>query len=80
MARARKTTNGNDGAAKAAASAAPSSDETPFAATPCPICGEPSTRPTRPFCSPRCRQVDLHRWLTGAYAIPVVEEDGAEDD
>lgn len=75
MARAKKTTSdARDNAAAASA------DETPFVATPCPICGEPSTRPTRPFCSPRCRQVDLHRWLTGAYAIPVVEEDGAEDD
>jgi endogenous inhibitor of DNA gyrase (YacG/DUF329 family) len=46
----------------------------------CPICGKPATVEARPFCSPRCRQVDLNRWLTGAYAIPVVEEDGAEDD
>ncbi|MGB1157763.1 MAG: DNA gyrase inhibitor YacG, partial [Alphaproteobacteria bacterium] len=34
----------------------------------------------RPFCSDRCRDVDLNRWLTGAYAIPAVEEpDLAED-
>ncbi len=44
----------------------------------CPICGKPATTESRPFCSPRCRQVDLNRWLTGAYAIPVVEEDGGE--
>ena len=50
------------------------------AARPCPICGKPSTAEARPFCSPRCRQVDLNRWLTGAYAVPVVEEDGAESD
>jgi hypothetical protein len=34
----------------------------------------------RPFCSKRCRDLDLARWLDGRYAIPVVEEDGAEDD
>ncbi|NLH80029.1 MAG: DNA gyrase inhibitor YacG [Phyllobacteriaceae bacterium] len=45
---------------------------------PCPICGRPASREHRPFCSPRCRQIDLHRWLTGAYAVPVVEEDGGE--
>lgn len=79
MARAKKPTTGGERNGTAT-SDAPSPDETPFVATPCPICGEPSTRATRPFCSSRCRQVDLHRWLTGAYAIPVVEEDGAEDD
>ncbi len=54
----------------------PGTPETPAApARPCPICGKPATREARPFCSPRCRAVDLHRWLTGAYAIPVVESD-----
>ena len=47
-------------------------------AAPCPICGKPAMPESRPFCSPRCRQVDLNRWLTGAYAIPVIEEDGGE--
>ena len=42
---------------------------------PCPICGKPAVAAHRPFCSPRCRDVDLHRWLSGAYAIPVVEDD-----
>ena len=36
----------------------------------CPICGEPASSADRPFCSPRCRDVDLHRWLAGSYAIP----------
>lgn len=45
----------------------------------CPICGKPSTREDYPFCSDRCRDRDLHRWLSGNYAIPVVEEDGDED-
>jgi uncharacterized protein len=35
-----------------------------------------------PFCSARCKNVDLGRWLTGAYAIPVrddEEDDGAPE-
>ncbi len=41
----------------------------------CPICDKPSVRSLYPFCSERCRQIDLNRWLTGAYAIPAAEED-----
>ena len=37
---------------------------------PCPICGRPADPVQRPFCSGRCRQVDLGLWLGGAYAIP----------
>ncbi|MCX8133199.1 MAG: DNA gyrase inhibitor YacG [Roseococcus sp.] len=46
---------------------------------PCPICGRPASprrvgaRSPSPFCSDRCRQVDLGRWLTGAYALPLEE-------
>ncbi len=46
----------------------------------CPICNAPTEQRWRPFCSKRCADVDLNRWLTGRYAIPVVEdedEDGA---
>lgn len=46
----------------------------------CPACGQPRIDKFRPFCSSRCRDRDLARWLTGAYAVPVVEENGAEDD
>lgn len=50
--------------------------ETQKPATPaCPICGKPMVERYRPFCSKRCADVDLNRWLTGAYAIPVTEED-----
>ena len=47
----------------------------------CPECGDVTAEAFRPFCSKRCADVDLHRWLTGAYAIPAapVEEDGEED-
>jgi endogenous inhibitor of DNA gyrase (YacG/DUF329 family) len=35
----------------------------------CPVCGKPTATETRPFCSRRCADIDLHRWLTGAYVI-----------
>jgi hypothetical protein len=46
----------------------------------CPICGRPSDDRYRPFCSRRCADVDLARWLRGAYAIPdkAESEDGGE--
>ena len=48
---------------------------------PCPICGKPSVAEFRPFCSKRCRDVDLNRWLSGTYAIPVPEDaEDADDD
>jgi endogenous inhibitor of DNA gyrase (YacG/DUF329 family) len=42
---------------------------------PCPICGKPAAEASRPFCSERCRDVDLNRWLSGSYAIPVSNSD-----
>ena len=43
----------------------------------CPICKKQVARTFRPFCSKRCADVDLSRWLNGHYAIPVTEEDGS---
>lgn len=37
---------------------------------PCPICGKPSVQAFHPFCSSRCAQIDLNRWLSGTYVIP----------
>ena len=37
---------------------------------PLPECGKPSARETYPFCSTRCKDIDLNRWLSGAYVIP----------
>ncbi|WP_212112938.1 DNA gyrase inhibitor YacG [Bartonella queenslandensis] len=37
---------------------------------PCPICGQMSQKSSYPFCSTRCRAVDLNRWLSGAYILP----------
>lgn len=42
----------------------------PEANRPCPICGKPRTPAHAPFCSERCRDRDLARWLTDGYAVP----------
>jgi len=47
--------------------------EPAYVAKPCPTCGKPSAERFRPFCSARCKDVDLHRWFSGAYAIPAAE-------
>ena len=45
----------------------------------CPICGKPVDETFKPFCSQRCRQVDLNRWLSGTYRIPDAERPADED-
>ena len=47
---------------------------------PCPICGKASVAGYYPFCSARCADIDLNRWLSGAYVIPAREEESEEDD
>jgi hypothetical protein len=50
---------------------------------PCPICGKPASKEYAPFCSARCQDVDLNRWLSDAYRIPTSEapeEPSKEDD
>ena len=47
----------------------------------CPICGRPPLAAHQPFCSKRCADEDLRRWLTGEYRIPTkeaLEPDGGE--
>ncbi len=46
----------------------------------CPICKERTEQSFRPFCSRRCADVDLSRWLRGGYIIPEAGLDGDEDD
>ena len=41
----------------------------------CPICGRPTVQEFRPFCSARCADVDLNRWLSGAYVILGADND-----
>jgi len=48
----------------------------------CPICGKPAVDQFKPFCSKRCADIDLNRWLTGNYVIPARDDEpgAAEDD
>ncbi|TAL32005.1 DNA gyrase inhibitor YacG [Phenylobacterium sp.] len=41
----------------------------------CPICAKPRVVEYRPFCSRRCADVDLQRWLNGSYAVPAEEDE-----
>jgi endogenous inhibitor of DNA gyrase (YacG/DUF329 family) len=41
---------------------------------PCPVCRRPSQPKYHPFCSARCADVDLGRWLGGHYAVPAEDE------
>lgn len=45
----------------------------------CPTCKKPAEAAYKPFCSLRCKQVDLGRWFSGTYAVPTNEapEDAA---
>ena len=45
----------------------------------CPICGKPAVDQFKPFCSKRCADVDLNRWLTGNYVIPAMDDEPVED-
>ncbi len=58
----------------------PSTHEDASAAALCPICQvRPQTAEYRPFCSKRCADVDLHRWLGGVYAIPSRPEEDEDE-
>ena len=56
------------------------SDATSKSRDRCPICGRPSDIAYRPFCSRRCGDVDLSRWLSGTYVIPGPAEGGDKGD
>jgi hypothetical protein len=45
----------------------------------CPICGRPAEGSDLPFCSRRCADLDLQRWLSGRYAIPAAEDESEAD-
>jgi hypothetical protein len=47
---------------------------------PCPRCGSPSQAASFPFCSDRCRLIDLSAWLSEVYTIPAQEPDDEEPD
>ena len=46
----------------------------------CPICGRATALDYRPFCSRRCADVDLQRWLSDRYVLPDSEEPEAPGD
>ncbi len=46
----------------------------------CPICRRPENAEFRPFCSKRCADIDLAKWLGGGYAIPVVEDEDSRSE
>jgi len=48
----------------------------------CPVCRKAATAEYAPFCSRRCADIDLHRWLSEGYAIPapLPEEDAPDTD
>ena len=46
----------------------------------CPVCGKPAAPASRPFCSGRCADVDLQRWLAGAYVVPTAEDEETAGD
>ena len=46
----------------------------------CPVCGKPTEPNCKPFCSPRCADIDLGRWLKESYRIPDDEEPSDADD
>ncbi|WGH78000.1 DNA gyrase inhibitor YacG [Jannaschia ovalis] len=45
----------------------------------CPICEKPAVAAYRPFCSRRCADVDLGKWLNGSYAVPSTRPEDAEE-
>ncbi|ATG34312.1 MULTISPECIES: DNA gyrase inhibitor YacG [Phaeobacter] len=45
----------------------------------CPICAEETQKDYRPFCSRRCADIDLAKWLNGAYATPSTDPEDIEN-
>ena len=46
----------------------------------CPVCRKPADPAYRPFCSRRCADVDLQRWMVGRYAIPAADDEAGPQD
>ncbi|MGV8834116.1 MAG: DNA gyrase inhibitor YacG [Devosia sp.] len=46
----------------------------------CPICRKAAVEAFKPFCSKRCADVDLNRWLTGSYVIPARDDEPMSED
>ncbi|MBO9413782.1 MULTISPECIES: DNA gyrase inhibitor YacG [unclassified Ruegeria] len=46
----------------------------------CPICAEDTVQTYRPFCSKRCADLDLAKWLNGSYSVPSQREEDVDAD
>lgn len=44
----------------------------------CPMCAKETDAKYRPFCSKRCADLDLAKWLSGSYAIPSAQDEDDE--
>ena len=44
----------------------------------CPVCGKPADAKYQPFCTKRCADIDLGRWLKEGYRVPTDEGPGEE--
>jgi endogenous inhibitor of DNA gyrase (YacG/DUF329 family) len=58
----------------------PANDPAPQTMGACPMCGKPAELKYRPFCSKRCADLDLSRWLNGVYAVPVEPKDEEDEE
>ena len=45
----------------------------------CPICDKDTDQKYRPFCSKRCADIDLGKWISGSYAVPSQDREDDED-
>ncbi len=45
----------------------------------CPLCGAATVKAFRPFCSKRCADRDLNRWLSGVYVVPGQDGEAADE-
>ncbi|WP_424832987.1 DNA gyrase inhibitor YacG [Ruegeria sp.] len=46
----------------------------------CPICGKETLHAFRPFCSKRCADIDLAKWMNGSYAVPSERDEDVDDE
>jgi endogenous inhibitor of DNA gyrase (YacG/DUF329 family) len=46
----------------------------------CPVCGKPQHPDHKPFCSKRCADIDLGRWLTESYTLPIRANPDEDDE
>jgi endogenous inhibitor of DNA gyrase (YacG/DUF329 family) len=53
--------------------------EPAFRPRPCPICSKLAVKAYRPFCSVRCKNIDLNRWFSGVYAVPGEPADSEDE-